>query len=115
MTEPATAPASSSALSGECDLVAEPSARLADNWRTDALCREVDPELFYPPMGGSPAPALAVCSQCLARAACLSDALARRDISHGVRGGLTATQRRRILRTTLSANRRHRTAEGAAQ
>lgn len=67
-------------------------------WFDDALCRQVDPELFFPPKGGSAAPARAVCARCPVQAECLMFALqfpVNNDIS-GVYGGTTFRQRRRL-------------------
>ena len=81
------------------------------NWRVQAACRGIDPELFFPdssteslsesPNGetGEPrvaaqtAAAKAVCRGCPVRQRCLAEALAR--IPYGVAGGLTAGERRR--------------------
>jgi hypothetical protein len=72
-------------------------------------CWGVDPELFYGP-ADSPerGPVLAwerralrVCADCPVQAACLSSALEfPADEQHGVIGGMTAGQRRVLLRTT---------------
>lgn len=73
-------------------------------WFDDALCRQVDPELFFPSKGESAAPARAVCARCPVQAECLMFALqfpVRNDIS-GVYGGTTFRQRRR-LRELLKA------------
>lgn len=67
------------------------------DWRELALCREVDPEIFYPPKGKSLAPAKQICGACDVRQECLDDALATRDTEFGVRAGLAASARRRIL------------------
>jgi WhiB family redox-sensing transcriptional regulator len=67
------------------------------DWRDIALCRQVDPEIFYPPKGQSLAPAKQICGACDVRQACLEDALATRDCEFGVRAGLAASARRRIL------------------
>ncbi len=63
-------------------------------WRDNALCRETDPEAFYPPRGGSARPAKQVCGRCLVRADCLSDALScPANDDHGIRGGLSERER----------------------
>lgn len=66
-------------------------------WREEARCAEVDPDLFFPEPGQSPNAAKQVCADCPVRTECLTDALAHRDIAFGVRGGLTPTQRRELL------------------
>jgi len=91
-------------------------------WRTDAACRGMDRELFYP-MGTFGRPALrqeaaakAVCNggpsrtPCPVRAQCLTDALEQRD-GWGVFGGLTAEERaglqRKQRRTSTTPAIRH--------
>jgi WhiB family redox-sensing transcriptional regulator len=69
-------------------------------WRGEALCAQTDPELFFPEKGGSPAPALRVCRVCPVRLPCLAFALAG-DERHGVWGGLSERERRRVRRRGL--------------
>ncbi|MGQ0479997.1 MAG: WhiB family transcriptional regulator [Pseudonocardia sp.] len=70
------------------------------HWREEALCAQTDPEIFFPEVGENPKAARQVCAACPVRTACLTDALRRRDIAFGVRGGLTPTERRALLRPT---------------
>ncbi len=56
-----------------------------------ALCAQVDPELFFPEKGGTPAPARSVCARCPVTALCL--ATFGPLIDHGVVGGLTGKER----------------------
>jgi WhiB family redox-sensing transcriptional regulator len=57
----------------------------------------VDPELFFPKLGGTAKPAKRICARCPVKALCLADALAIPAAQdHGVRGGLTRTERRRL-------------------
>jgi WhiB family transcriptional regulator, redox-sensing transcriptional regulator len=67
------------------------------SWRQLAACKGVDPEVFHPSEEEDPAPAKAVCAECPVREACLEHALAVRE-KHGVWGGLTERERRRVLR-----------------
>jgi WhiB family transcriptional regulator, redox-sensing transcriptional regulator len=68
------------------------------DWRLDAACAEVDPELFFPETGQVPqvAQAKAVCAGCAVRGPCLEAALhgpqAREDHT-GVFAGTTARER----------------------
>lgn len=64
-------------------------------WRHDAACRDMDPELFFPGTGGRIAgrKALAVCARCPVRTDCLDWALKAPE-KDGVWGGTTARQRR---------------------
>ena len=73
-----------------------------DDWRDRAVCRDTDPDLFFPV--GTTGMALSqietakyVCEQCPARDECLEFALANRE-SEGIWGGATEKERRRILR-----------------
>jgi WhiB family transcriptional regulator, redox-sensing transcriptional regulator len=72
-----------------------------DDWRDRALCREVDPELFFPGKGDAVEPAKQVCVRCEVREVCLTDALGLPPMQDffGVRGGLSAVERRRLRRT----------------
>jgi WhiB family transcriptional regulator, redox-sensing transcriptional regulator len=68
------------------------------DWRLDAACREVDPELFFPEPGQIPqaAQAKAVCAGCAVRSPCLEAALhgpQARDDHSGIFAGTTARQR----------------------
>ncbi len=71
-------------------------------WRDEALCAQTDPETFFPEVGVSPRAARRVCAACPVRADCLTDALHRRDMTHGVLGGLTPNERRNLLRDQAS-------------
>ena len=65
-------------------------------WRRHAACRD-RLELFYASDATSEAIAVAVCAGCVVRQACLAEALADEadtGYRYGVRGGLTASQRR---------------------
>jgi WhiB family redox-sensing transcriptional regulator len=62
-----------------------------------ALCRQVDPELFFPEKGGSTRDAKATCRGCPIRAECLEYALDN-DERFGVWGGLSERERRRLKR-----------------
>jgi len=72
------------------------------DWRARAICRDLDPEIFFPvgdpgnPFDARNAPALAACARCPVRAQCLTDALAR--IEFGIAGGMTAEQRTELAR-----------------
>lgn len=64
-------------------------------WITDALCAQVDNEIFFPPKGGSTKDAKRVCMACPARVACLEAAMAR-DERFGIWGGLSERERREL-------------------
>lgn len=61
-------------------------------WMTEALCAQVDPEIFPPNQGKSTAPAIAVCRRCPITQACLQHALTNNE-TQGVWGGMSAMQR----------------------
>jgi WhiB family redox-sensing transcriptional regulator len=68
------------------------------DWRLDAACVQVDPELFFPETGQVPqaAAAKAVCAGCVVRGPCLEAALhgpQARDDHTGIFAGTTARQR----------------------
>ena len=66
-------------------------------WQQRALCAQTDPEAFFPEKGGSTREAKRICSTCDVRAECLEYALEHR-IDHGVWGGCSERERRRILK-----------------
>src|SRR4029450_12849918 len=71
------------------------------NWRLEAACAEVDPELFFPESGQAPqvAAAKAVCAGCAVRGPCLEAALhgpQARDDHAGIFAGTTASDRVRL-------------------
>lgn len=79
-------------------------------WRDDALCRDTDPELFFPV--GATGMALVqidkakeVCTECLVRAECLDFALDTNQDS-GIWGGLSEEERRVIRRQRAAQARR---------
>lgn len=66
------------------------------SWHTDAACLGEPTEVFFPGRGQSTAAALALCRRCPVADACLAEALDDPDLEHGIRGGLTAPERRRL-------------------
>lgn len=67
-------------------------------WRQQARCRGVDPETFYPVSDEDPAlAAKEICAECPVREPCLEYALTVRE-KHGVWGGRTERERRRLIR-----------------
>lgn len=72
------------------------------NWRARALCRDEDPELFFPIGTSGPAlfqvaEAKAVCARCPVRTRCLAEALETGQ-DYGVWGGLSENERRSLKR-----------------
>lgn len=72
------------------------------DWRDDALCAQIDDELFFPDVGKSSAPAKRVCFRCHVRPECLIEALVQKE-QHGVRGGLSERDRRSLGPTVTAA------------
>lgn len=70
------------------------AAEVAADWRESGLCRQVDPDLWWPEEGSSTAAAKALCTACEVRRACLEWAVERGE--RGVWGGTTENQRRAI-------------------
>ena len=89
MTEPVRInPGSRHSDPGWTPVVREP-------WMDQALCTQVDPELFFPIVGSNVNPARRVCRECPVRAECLAYAL-EHDLRHGVWGGTSERQRERL-------------------
>lgn len=82
---------------GIFDLGYGKSARSDRSWMEDALCAQTDPDIFYPEKGGSTTPATSVCNNCTVRAECLEYAVAN-DIRHGIWGGTSDNDRKRMAR-----------------
>lgn len=70
---------------------------LDHNWREDANCKGLDPNLFHAARGESTKEALAVCAGCLVVEQCLHYAMSN-SIKVGVWGGTTERQRRAMRR-----------------
>jgi WhiB family redox-sensing transcriptional regulator len=66
-------------------------------WMAQGKCREVPPSVFFPNDGVGVEAARKICAECPAKAPCLEYALVNR-IDHGVWGGTSERERRRIAR-----------------
>lgn len=62
-------------------------------WWRHAACNGVDPDLFFPEIGGNATYAQKICATCVARPACLQYAIDNGE-KYGVWGGTTARERR---------------------
>ena len=71
----------------------------ADNprWMDAGACASVDPELWFPEMGGATKQAKLICSTCDVRTLCLDYALEHNERS-GIWGGLSDNERRKLRR-----------------
>ncbi len=70
----------------------------APDWQDGALCRQVDPELFFPDKGGSVREAKKVCARCDVLPECRLNGLTENLDSSGVWGGLSHKERLSIAR-----------------
>lgn len=70
-------------------------------WAESANCATTDPELMFPEKGGRGAKmAKKVCANCVVVSDCLASAILEGDLKHGIRGGLTAKERRKLVNAT---------------
>lgn len=63
---------------------------------TPTPCATVDPDIFFPPKGGSPQRAKHICSGCYAKRRCADEAVAGGYTILGVWGETTDHDRRKI-------------------
>lgn len=80
---------------------------LDERWHADAACAEADPALFFAGDDESTQAAMELCAVCPVRRTCLEEALAVGEM-HGVWGGTTETERRRMIRARRREARRRR-------
>jgi WhiB family redox-sensing transcriptional regulator len=73
-------------------------------WMQRGLCREIPPTTFFPSDGVGVEIARRICDTCPVKAPCLEYALENR-IDHGVWGGCSERERRRILKRRRSGGR----------
>lgn len=66
-------------------------------WMARGRCREIHPSVFFPSDGAGVEAAQRICEGCPVSAPCLEYALAN-HIDHGVWGGASERERRRIAR-----------------
>jgi WhiB family redox-sensing transcriptional regulator len=72
------------------------------DWMAKGKCRDASPATFFPSDGIGVQEAQRVCAECPVSETCLEYALAHR-IDHGVWGGRSERERRRILRRRRTA------------
>jgi WhiB family redox-sensing transcriptional regulator len=70
----------------------------ATSWMVDARCQDVPPEVFFPSDGAGVEVARRYCAVCPVALECLEYAL-ENHIEHGVWGGASERQRRRITQS----------------
>ncbi|MFM7271281.1 MAG: WhiB family transcriptional regulator [Actinomycetes bacterium] len=83
-----------------------PPTETTQPWMADGLCRDYHPSLFFPSDGVGVDRARRLCAECPVKAECLEYALTYR-IEHGVWGGASERERRRILRDRRIAAAAH--------
>ncbi len=67
------------------------------DWMIQGRCRDLPPSVFFPSDGLGVQAAQKICAECSVSDTCLEYALVNR-IDHGVWGGRSERERRRILR-----------------
>jgi WhiB family transcriptional regulator, redox-sensing transcriptional regulator len=67
------------------------------DWMARGKCKEVAPDIFFPSDGMGVQVAQRICAECPVAQECLEYAL-EHHIDHGVWGGCSERERRRILR-----------------
>jgi WhiB family transcriptional regulator, redox-sensing transcriptional regulator len=75
--------------------------RVPGDWEDSAACRAADADVFFSPGAAPEQRAKAVCRECPVRWECLAYAL-RHKVEHGIWGGLTERDRRRLLNRSRS-------------
>jgi WhiB family redox-sensing transcriptional regulator len=71
------------------------------SWMVRGRCRDLPPEIFFPSDGVGVEVARRYCAECPVKAPCLEYAL-ENHIEHGVWGGASERERRRIARSRRS-------------
>jgi WhiB family transcriptional regulator, redox-sensing transcriptional regulator len=77
--------------------MAKPEEDSPTAWMARGKCREYPPSTFFPDNGSGVEAAIRICEGCPVKAPCLEYALLNR-IEHGVWGGASERQRRRLIR-----------------
>ncbi|HTW07721.1 MAG TPA: WhiB family transcriptional regulator [Acidimicrobiales bacterium] len=72
--------------------------KLDTSWMGEGRCRELPPEVFFPSDGVGVEVARRYCAECPVKSPCLEYAL-ENHIEHGVWGGCSERERRRIARS----------------
>lgn len=72
-------------------------SQYVEEWLQHGKCRGAKINIWFPEMGQPAAPAKAICRECAVSVECLNYAL-RENIRHGVWGGASERERRRLRR-----------------
>lgn len=70
---------------------------MSTEWMADGVCREYSPDVFFPKDGTGVIAAQNICARCEVAAECLDYAIAH-HVDHGIWGGKSERERRRIAR-----------------
>lgn len=73
---------------------------MSASWKDYALCAQADPDAWFPEKGKNCAAVRRICFRCPVRAQCLNYGL---DEEHGIWGGLTRDERRRLRQEEKAA------------
>jgi WhiB family redox-sensing transcriptional regulator len=80
-------------------MLSETEVKLVDtSWMVQGRCRDLPPEVFFPSDGVGVEVARHYCAECPVKGPCLEYAL-ENHIEHGVWGGASERERRRIARS----------------
>jgi WhiB family transcriptional regulator, redox-sensing transcriptional regulator len=79
------------------------SGRIRLAWADFGGCTSADPDLFFPESGADTSYARSICRSCPVRRQCLDYALESGQ-KHGIWGGMTESQRRRLRRHAHPSN-----------
>src|SRR5579872_582424 len=71
-------------------------------WMSRGRCKDLEPAVFFPSDWVGVQVAQRICAECTVRSECLEYALVNR-VDHGVWGGASERERRRILRSRRAA------------
>lgn len=66
-------------------------------WQDEGLCKETDPNLFYPETGDNAKPAKSICRSCPVQLMCAQYAIDNKE-EFGIWGGLSAETTKRLRR-----------------
>lgn len=94
LSEPLGLPATDSELIKLLAPLVDPDEQ--EDWTAQALCNQIDPDLWFPEKGGSVREAKEVCMRCPVRDECLEYALAN-DERFGIWGGYSERERRKMV------------------
>ena len=86
---------------------------VTSDWQDDAACRGADTAVFFPVSEADAGAAQAICAECPVAHDCLEYAITTRQ-PDGVWGGLTPSERHRLVRRRQKAARKARAAAADA-